>query len=102
MHWLRRVELPPICTYRYEKKIMVINMAMSVLQKRTLKSKLFVKLEENGFKVSATDTPDIIFFTDKRINSKSKRYSTQKNLEHPYMTSFGEVGAKKLLGSLSK
>lgn len=72
------------------------------MQKRTLKSKLFVKLEENGFKVEATDSPDILFFTDKRINSKSKRYSTQKNLTHPYMTSFGEVGAKKLLESLSK
>ena len=77
-------------------------MVMSALQKRALKSKLFVKLEEAGFRVSATDTPDIVYFTDKKINSKSYRYSTQKNLEHPYMTSFGEVGAKKLLKSLSK
>jgi len=77
-------------------------MAISALQKRVLKSKLFVKLEERGFEVSATDSPDLILFTDKRINQKSKLYSTQKNLKHPYMTSFGEVSAKKLLESSSK
>jgi len=76
-------------------------MALSALQKRTLKTNLFDKLEESGFAVGATDTPDIVFFTDKIINSKSKRYSTQKNLVHPYITSFGVVGAKKLLKSLS-
>jgi len=75
---------------------------LTALQKRALKSKLYTKLENDGFKVLATDSPELVYFTDKKINSKSKRYSNQKNLIYPYMTSFGEVGAKKLLDSLSQ
>ena len=44
----------------------------------------------------------LVVFSNKKINAKSKKYSRQKNLTHPYMTSFGEVGAKKLIAELSK
>lgn len=77
-------------------------MTLTASQKRTLKSRLVLTLEEKGFRVVATDSPDIVLFTNKKINSKSHKYSTQKNLREPYMTSFGEVGAKKLITELSK
>jgi len=77
-------------------------MTLTALQKRVLKTKLINSLEKSGFKVSATDSPDIVIFTNKKINTKSRRYSSQKNLKEPYMTSFGEIGAKKLIKTMSK
>ena len=77
-------------------------MASTVHQKRVLKSRLVNALEGKGFKIQATDSADILVFSNKKINAKSKKYSAQKKLTHSYMTSFGEVGAKKLIAKLSK
>jgi hypothetical protein len=49
-----------------------------------------------GFKVSVTDTPQLVFFTDKPINKKSKG-PIKSGPVTQYITSFGKVGALKFL-----
>ncbi len=67
---------------------------MTALQKRAIKGKLMLKLESMGHNVSVTDTPEIVVFTDKPINKKSKKIG---NYIHSWITSFGEIGAKKFI-----
>lgn len=69
----------------------------TAFEKRVIKSKLVDYLESKGFHVSATDSPEIVVFTDKPVNEKSYKYSKQSNLIEPYMTSFGTKGALKLI-----
>ena len=64
---------------------------MTAFDKIVLKSKLFNRLQDLGYNVTTTDTPNIVFFTDKPVNNKSKK---QDNF---YITSFGIKGAEKFL-----
>ncbi len=58
---------------------------------RKIKGDVQDRLKELGFKVSVTDTPELVFFTDKPINDKSVKHENQ------YITSFGEKGALAFL-----
>lgn len=61
------------------------------IELRKLKGMVYDKLKDMGFKVSMTDTTHLTFFTDKPINKKSGKHGNQ------YITSFGEVAARKFL-----
>ena len=58
---------------------------------RKIKGDIQDKLKEMGFKVSVTNSPELVFFTDKKVNDKSIKHGNQ------YITSFGEKGALKFL-----
>jgi len=63
---------------------------MIALQKRVIKSHIVDKLEEMDFSVWASDTPALVFFTDKPVNDRSKK---MHNCDNPYCTSFGVKSA---------
>lgn len=54
------------------------------------------KLIELGFKVSVTDTPQLVFFTDKPFDKKSQG-PIKSGPVTQYITSFGKAGALKFL-----
>jgi hypothetical protein len=59
-----------------------------------LKSKLVDKLEAQGFVVDATDSPELVVFTDKPVSPNSKRIGKEGQAT-PYITSFGEKAAQR-------
>ncbi len=67
---------------------------MRANEKRAIKSRLVNVLEEMGFKWQATDTPEIVIFTDKPVNEKSVRYGES---DTPYITSWGVKGASAFI-----
>ena len=72
---------------------------LNTQDRHVLKAKMHTRLQEMGYKVDATDSPSLVFFTDKPINEKSYKVPNPSNinLTHPYGTSFGDSGALKFL-----
>ena len=77
---------------------------LNTQDRHVLKAKMHTRLQEMGYKVDATDSPSLVFFTDKPINEKSYKVPNPSNinLTHPYGTSFGDSGALKFLESTQK
>lgn len=72
---------------------------MRAIYKQKLKGEMQDYLVAQGFTVSVTSTPALVFFTDKRINVKSTPNITNGK-QYGYITSFGIKTAQKILGQI--
>jgi len=64
---------------------------MTALQKMKLKADIYTILQDKGFNPWGSGSAEIVLFTDKKVNEKSKKTGNQ------YVTSFGVKGAEKFI-----
>ena len=69
---------------------------MKTLYKRRLKGELLDLLTSLGFVTTCTDTPALVFFTDRRVSQKSVP-NMVSGKQYGYITSFGVKTAQKML-----
>lgn len=72
---------------------------MNAYEAKVIKGRLISKLESMGISASATDSASIIVFTDRPVTARSFRFSKQRGLVEPYMTSFGPRAAEKFIAN---
>ena len=76
--------------------LLTYRVIMTANEKRCIKSRLVLKLENLGYSVSATDSAEIAVFTDRPVNNTSAKIG---NYKHSFLTSFGPVSAQKIICS---